>query len=302
MRSSNRVILIIDDEPANIDLLKVDLEDSEYDILTACDGAEGWDVLMANKERVVVILLDRMMPNMDGMAFMEKLKADPSVSQKPVIMQTAAAERSQVQSGIEAGVYYYLCKPYDPAIMLSIVHAAITDYANLNRLRAEVTEFKPRISLLENADFKLQTPEEARVLTTFLAGQHDDPKRVVLGISEMLDNAIEHGNLELSYQEKTRLNNEQRYKKEIEKRLSEAPYQDRYVRVKYVRDAQQIRVTIADDGNGFHWEPYLRISPDRATDNHGRGIALSVMMCFDEVHYSEKGNEVTCITKCIAEA
>jgi DNA-binding response OmpR family regulator len=137
---TNKSILIIDDDVNNIEILKTDLEDEGYNILTGEDGVVGWNVLQEHKDEIGVILLDRMMPNMNGMEFMAKLKADEAVSQKPVIMQTAAAEKSQVIEGIRAGVYYYLTKPYEYDVMLSIVRAAINDYGDLTRLRQDLKE------------------------------------------------------------------------------------------------------------------------------------------------------------------
>ena len=139
-------VLIIDDDANNVQILELDLEDTDYRTLSASDGVEGWEVLQQHKNEINVILLDRMMPNMNGMEFMQKLKADDTVAQIPVIMQTAAAEREQVTQGIEAGVYYYLTKPYEQETMLSIVRAAIKDHEELNALRQEVDQFKNQVT------------------------------------------------------------------------------------------------------------------------------------------------------------
>ena len=75
----SETILAIDDEPRNLRLIERYLCDTNYDLLTAKDGVEGWDMLQRNADKVDVILLDRMMPNMDGMAFMQKIKAEPEL-------------------------------------------------------------------------------------------------------------------------------------------------------------------------------------------------------------------------------
>lgn len=142
MADKNHTVLVVDDEPNNLRALKIDLSEMNYNVLTAKDGQEGWQVLQDNKDEISAIMLDRMMPNMDGMQFMKKLKSTPDVSDIPVIMQTAAAEKEQVIEGITAGVYYYLTKPYDKEIMLSILQAAIDDYVGYNQMVNSMKQFK----------------------------------------------------------------------------------------------------------------------------------------------------------------
>lgn len=96
MDSKQKTVLIVDDEPNNLRALKIDLMEVSYNVLTAKDGQEGWEILQENKGDVCAIMLDRMMPRMDGMQFMKKLKSSPEISDIPVIMQTAAAEKEQV--------------------------------------------------------------------------------------------------------------------------------------------------------------------------------------------------------------
>lgn len=289
-----KAILIVDDDVNNIEILKLDLEDEGYDILTGCDGVEGWDVLQQNKDRIGIILLDRMMPNMDGMEFMEKLQTDESVSQKPVIMQTAAAEKSQVAEGIKAGVYYYLTKPYNVEVMLSVVRAAISDYADYSNLQKELLQHQQTHHLVKDSSFEIRTLEDARHLATILANYYPDSQRVVLGMSELLINAIEHGNLGITYSEKSRLNSANRWEEEIQKRQELPENQDKKVLVQFRRTESDITLTIIDDGDGFDWQQYMEIDPDRATHSHGRGIALSNMMSFDSIEYRGTGSEVVC--------
>lgn len=287
-------ILIIDDDVNNIEILKLDLEDGGHKILTGCDGVEGWDVLQQNKEDVGVILLDRMMPNMDGMEFMARLKADESVSQKPVIMQTAAAEKSQVAEGIEAGVYYYLTKPYDVEVMQSVVRAAMSDYANYSVLRGELLQHKQKIRLVKESYFEIMTLGDARYLSTFLANFYPDSQRVILGISELLTNAVEHGNLGITYAEKTRLHRADKWEAEVERRQQLPENIDKVVLVHFKREEGQILLTISDEGEGFDWQQYIKIDPDRAMHSHGRGIALSNLLSFDSIEYLGTGNKVIC--------
>jgi CheY-like chemotaxis protein/anti-sigma regulatory factor (Ser/Thr protein kinase) len=294
MNEGVKSILVVDDDINNVEILKMDLEGGGYDILTACNGVEGWEVLQENKENICAILLDRMMPEMNGMEFMTKLKADESVAQKPVIMQTAAAEKSQVTEGIKAGVYYYLTKPYDVDVMQSIVFSAIGDYTDYNHLRSELLQHKNKVHLVKESNFEIRTLGDARYLSTFLANFYPDSQRALLGISEMLINAIEHGNLGITYADKTRLQSENRWEEEIEALQLLQENEHKKVVVHFVRGEDHIALTVTDDGDGFDWQQYMEIDPARATHSHGRGIALSNLMSFDSIEYRGSGNEVVC--------
>ncbi|MET0156152.1 MAG: response regulator [Rickettsiales bacterium] len=289
-----RTILIVDDEPNNVRALRIDLEDINYDIVAASDGVKGWEALQAHKSNVAVILLDRMMPNMNGMQFMAKLKAAPDVCHIPVIMQTAAAEKEQVVEGIQAGVYYYLTKPYDKQVMLSILSAAVRDYGHLSRLREEMKQFARKLSLVRTSLFEVRTLEDAECLPGFLAQFFPDPDRVIFGLSELILNALEHGNLGITYEEKTELNNKGAWTEEILRRRKQPEHAEKIVLISYVKNKERIELRIKDEGEGFRWQEYMEISPERATDNHGRGIAMSKMMSFDGLEYVGCGNEVVC--------
>ena len=290
-------LLAVDDEPNNLRALKLDLEDAGYRVLTAKDGVEAWDVLSKNRGEIKTILLDRMMPNMNGMEFMQKIKADNSLSGIPVIMQTAAAEKEQVVEGIKAGVYYYLTKPYDKDVMLSIVFAAVSDYANYNQLRNDIRKFTRKLNLVKEARFEARTLDDVQYLSTFLAQFFPIPENAAFGISELLTNAIEHGNLEISYDEKTDLNKTGQWHAEIERRLTLPENASKVALVSYIFKDNQITLTIKDQGKGFNWRDYMEISPERAMHNHGRGIALSKMMSFDNIEYLGNGNEAICTVK-----
>lgn len=295
--NQKEAILLIDDDPNNLDILELDLEDEGYDMLRAENGLLGWNLLQEEKERVVAILLDRMMPEMNGMEFMEKIKGSEEFNQIPVIMQTAAAEKNQVAEGINAGVYYYLTKPYDIDIMLSIVRNAITDYKQRNKLKQEYFEFRQKLFLVKEAYFEASNIDDARFLATFLANFFPNGDSAILGISELIINGIEHGNLGITYNEKTELHKNCSWDTEVKRRLALPENQDKKVLIHFVRKEDHTTLTITDEGEGFDWQNYMQIDPARATHSHGRGIAMALMLSFDNVEYIGKGNSVVCTVK-----
>jgi len=125
-----------------------------------------------------------------------------------------------------------------------------------------------------------------------LANAFPEPKRVVIGLSELLVNAVEHGNLGITYEEKTRLREEGRWEAEVELRLADPAHADKQVRVHFWRESEQICVRIEDQGQGFEWQKYVDMDPERAFDTHGRGIAMSRLISFDSIEYKGAGNRV----------
>ena len=105
-------VLVVDDEPESLKLIKRHLESEGYTVFTANNGAEGFEILQQHRKNIYLILLDRIMPKMDGIQFIKKLKANETIANIPVIMQTSASLQRQIAEGIAAGAYYYLTKPY----------------------------------------------------------------------------------------------------------------------------------------------------------------------------------------------
>jgi len=286
-------VLIVDDEVNNIMLLETDLIELDYQVLSAKNGHEALELLRCHTD-VRLILLDRMMPIMNGMQFLEIIKKHESLKSIPIIMQTAAAQPEQLVEAIDAGVYYYLTKPYNLNVLRSIVTAAIDDANSIRLLRQELADFKGKLGLITQLSLEYQTLEEARYISTFISRFFPDPDRVILGLFELLVNAVEHGNLKISYDEKTQLNSDGLWIKEVQHRLSLPEYKDLKAKVIFKKTDSDVMVTIQDQGVGFNWQEYLELSAERGTHSHGRGIAMSKLISFDQLQYFGVGNEVEC--------
>ena len=117
------LVLVVDDVPDNIDILQMRLESQGYEVITAGDGEQA---LTAVRERLPdLVLMDIMMPKLDGVAAMKQLKADTSLPFIPVILVTARADAKDVVAGIEAGGDDYLTKPVDQAALMARVRAML---------------------------------------------------------------------------------------------------------------------------------------------------------------------------------
>ena len=126
MRSRPR-ILAIDDTPENLEILRVRLEASGYEVVTATDGIEGLDA--ARSLAPDLILLDIMMPKLDGISVVRELKADPVLRTTPVILVTAKSDTRDVVEGLDAGGDDYLTKPFEHAALLARVRSMLRQKA-----------------------------------------------------------------------------------------------------------------------------------------------------------------------------
>lgn len=108
-------VLIVDDAATVLQFQKFVLEKEGYDILTASNGQEGLDTALANKPSV--ILLDIMMPVMDGIECCRRLRENGETRQTPIIMVTTRSEVDKVEAAKEAGCTDYVFKPVNPQIL-----------------------------------------------------------------------------------------------------------------------------------------------------------------------------------------
>jgi two-component system alkaline phosphatase synthesis response regulator PhoP/two-component system response regulator VicR len=112
-------ILVVDDERHIVRLVEVNLSRAGYDVATAYDGVEALEKV--EEEEPDMIVLDVMMPRMDGFEVLKRLQADPDTADIPVIMLTAKAQDADIFRGWSSGVSSYLTKPFNPRELLTFV-------------------------------------------------------------------------------------------------------------------------------------------------------------------------------------
>ena len=128
-------VLVVDDVAPNIRILEAKLATEYYNVLTATNGPEALEV--AARDNPDIILLDVMMPEMDGFEVCRRLKADPAVSHIPVVMVTALSDMSDRIQGLEAGADDFLTKPVNDLALFSRVRSLV-------RLKMTMDELKLR--------------------------------------------------------------------------------------------------------------------------------------------------------------
>jgi adenylate cyclase len=135
-------ILIVDDNPTNVKVLQTRLAAEGYEIVTAADGEEG--LAAARQHTPDLILLDVMMPKLDGFEVCRRLRADAAFPFTPIIMVTAMADSKDVVAGLEAGGDEYLTKPVDHAALAARVRSMLRIkrlHDTVETLAAEVKEW-----------------------------------------------------------------------------------------------------------------------------------------------------------------
>ena len=117
-------VLVIDDDPVILELLRVNFEIEGFDVICATDGEEGFK--RAQADRPDAVISDIMMPRRDGLQLLTDLKRDPRTEDMPVILLSAKAQKAEVQQGLDMGADDYVTKPFDPLALIDRLNAVMT--------------------------------------------------------------------------------------------------------------------------------------------------------------------------------
>lgn len=285
-------LLIVDDDPLQREYLSTLLAHGGYAARQAGNGEEGLKRLREEPDAYDGVLLDERMPGMDGLTMLRHIKADPRISPTPVIFQTGVGGDHLLVECLAAGAHYYLTKPIREDLLLATVYSAVQSRRRHKELWFQVREAARTLSLMDLGRFRFRTQEEAENLTYLLAAACPDPDRAAVGLSELLINAVEHGNLEISYQETSDAIERRSRAELIRTRLADPRFQSRFAEVRFEHLPDRYRFLVKDQGPGFDWRTFLQLSPERAYDSHGRGVFMAAQS-FDRLEFLGSGNAVT---------
>ena len=285
-------LLIVDDNAVVRAVIEEMLEPCGYALDTAEDGWAAWEKIDGDPSRFDLMLLDKQMPRLDGISLLKRMKVDGRFEDLPVIMLTSDDRQEDIIGGLAEGARYYLTKPSTEDVLRIVITNALAEFRQKRELRELIGRQASNLNLLRRGEFCCRTLPEARDLALLLADASMNPGRTVTGYSELLINAVEHGNLGISYVEKSRLLSEGRWLEEVEARLINPDYSSRLVNVVLEKTDVACLVTITDQGEGFDWKAYVEFSPERVFDLNGRGIAMSKALSFDSLEYVGNGSSV----------
>jgi two-component system alkaline phosphatase synthesis response regulator PhoP len=133
-------ILVVDDEEDVLELVRYNLDKNGYSVLTASSGEDA--ITLARSKRPDLVVLDLMLPGIDGLEVCKKLKADSKTDHIPVVMLTAKGEETDVVTGLELGADDYVTKPFSPKVLVARIKRILyrTAAKNLDRATVKVHE------------------------------------------------------------------------------------------------------------------------------------------------------------------
>lgn len=166
---ARKQILVIEDDPDIVEVLVYNLNREGYEVLAAESGEDG--LSLAKSKSPDLILLDLMLPGMEGLQVCRKLKNDPATSGVPVIMLTARTEDADIVTGLEMGADDYVTKPFSPRVLIARVRAVLRrpavsgDLSDDQVIRVGLLEIDPRrYQVTLNGDRVGLTQTEFRLL------------------------------------------------------------------------------------------------------------------------------------------
>ncbi|HSX20073.1 MAG TPA: response regulator [Gammaproteobacteria bacterium] len=295
MQASKRWhLLVIDNNYDAVRYLENLLDESPYLITSINDGEEGFNLLLNEPDKFSAIILGQQILNISSVRLLHRINSCSSLKIIPVIMEASTGTVEEMEICIRAGARYYLPKPIDKTILPKVIDTAVRDQDRYREAEQSTWTSKP-LNTLQQATFKIKNLHEAQAVATLLANECPNPRLAAVGISEILINAIEHGNLNITYQEKTRLHEATEWLAEIDRRLDMPENKNKVVTVAFNKTPGHITIRITDEGNGFDWRQFLTLDTNRVFDNHGRGIIMARSLSFENMIYHGSGNDVECI-------
>jgi CheY-like chemotaxis protein/anti-sigma regulatory factor (Ser/Thr protein kinase) len=283
-------VLVVDDQEALRSLLARLLEREGFDPIQAEDGAQA--VEMYKSESPIVVVSDIMMPKMDGLMLLNEIRRiDRNAT---VILMTGQGNEDVLLKALRGGATNFFKKPFNVRELIDEIR--------------KVVEFR-----LEAARSSLFSPLLVEEMKHFVMPRADSPffpiinqitlqlpcllpqediLNLKIGIEEIITNAIEHGNLGISYDEKSKAIQESRLAELIADKGRESDAAGRAVHITSRLSPEVFEIAVRDDGHGFDWRSLPAVEPENLLAFNGRGIFLTKIY-FDEVVYNDSGNEVT---------
>ena len=209
------------------------------------------------------------------------------------VIQILSDGQTHLESLRTRRLLYTVASPYDPEDLVLSIQVAMMEYKRYHKLLEDIQSRSSAIGLIQSGRFSFTTLGEAKNLTTMLSLACPNPRTAALVLSELMVNAVEHGNLGITYDEKQELLQQGDWLNEVNRRLAMERNQHKRVFVEFEKEEDGCTVTIEDMGDGFEWEKY---NPEYAKKNqnfNGRGIGLVNAMTGCQLHFIGTGNMVS---------
>jgi YesN/AraC family two-component response regulator len=283
-------ILIVEDDFGSREFLYNLIKLEGYDVEKACDGEEGIEVY--HKYNPDLVISDIQMPKMDGLEMLSRLRTEKSDT--IFIITTAFGSEDYAIEALRHGANNYLKKPIDKKSLLGLIkkYKIIVDSRKLaKKAEGKVIEKELRIEFETHFD---HIPSIVSQLISEISFKIDDSEKtnIELGLDELITNSVEHGNLEISYDEKVDASDSNTILDLYNERMSRPELAARKIIVDFKQKDNFAEWLITDQGKGFDWKSI----PDptkgaQLMELNGRGIFITNFL-FDEMEYLGEGNQV----------
>lgn len=294
-------VLLVDDEKLVREELGGILEDEGYTVYTAKDGEQG---LLAYREFLPdLVITDAKMPRREGLSLAREIFAEnPHV---PITMITGHGNETMAIEALRLGITDFIKKPVQLADLLTALER-MEGALQLTRNRSAASESLPDSSRLLSRSRTYEVKNDVESIPAFVsvvlaefAADIDTRRRdsLELALREIMINAVEHGNLSVTYEEKTEETEQGTFDKLIAERSTLTNFRERVVRVETTRTDETLTIIVEDEGDGFDWKSLPDpTDPANLLLSHGRGVLIA-HLSVDALHYNDKGNKATIVIK-----
>ncbi|MCQ2973992.1 MAG: response regulator [Bacteroidales bacterium] len=290
-------VLIIEDDFISRKYLRDLIKYSGYECVTAKNASEGLDLYYSFKPNAIICNI--IMPGISGLEYLQKIR---SLDRHTIIIMITnfSSERLAINA-LRLGANDYIQKPIQDNDILPTLKR-IGSKINLdddNNFRYGAID-SGRIVMKFNTEIGAPRMIVDRLMSEVAENYFEEEARtsIELGLSELVTNAIEHGNLNITYKEKTEVLKNDKLTELYQNRLNDQKLASRQVTVEYSFSENQCEWIITDEGDGFDPNKVPNPIADENLENlSGRGIFISKFF-FDSVEYLGKGNKVHVIKKC----
>ncbi|MEH1864777.1 MAG: response regulator [Nostoc sp.] len=194
---SNGLILIVDDMPTNLEVISSTLEDAGFEVAIALDGLSAIEQAQLNEE-LDLILLDVMMPGIDGFETCQRLKSNPATSHIPIIFMTALSDTTNKVRALELGAVDYITKPFSEQEVLARVKTQTKLYRLSRSLEQQVvertTQLSEALAELKTSQIQLVQREKLSALGNLVAGVAHEINNPIGFLSGNIEPALEYIN------------------------------------------------------------------------------------------------------------
>jgi sigma-B regulation protein RsbU (phosphoserine phosphatase) len=283
-------VLVVDDQEALRSLLARLLEREGFDPVQAEDGAQA--VQLYKSESPLVVVSDIMMPKMDGLTLLNEIRRfDRNAT---VILMTGQGNEDVLLKALRGGASNFFKKPFNVRELIDEIRKVVEFRLEAARssLFSPLLVEETKKFVLPKADAPFFPIINQITLQLPCLLPQEDILNLKIGIEEIITNAIEHGNLGISFEEKNKAIQDGRLGELIADRGRESDAAGRAVRINSRLTPEMFEIVICDDGSGFDWRTLPAVAPENLLAFNGRGIFLT-KISFDEVVYNDAGNEVT---------